>query len=41
MGCHLSEWAESGHALHRAVAVAETGTARQEMLRVLRKVDIH
>lgn len=41
MGYHLSEWAESGHALHRAVAVAETGIAQQEMLTVLRKVDIH
>lgn len=28
----LSEWAESGHALHRVVAMAEIGTALQEML---------
>lgn len=41
-GYHLSEWAESGHALHRVVAVAEIGTAPQEMLMGLRKVgDTH
>ena len=34
---HLSGWAESGCAQHRAVAVAETGTALQEMPKVLRK----
>lgn len=34
---HLSEWAESGCARHRAVAVAETGTVLQETLKVLRK----
>ena len=33
VGRTLSEWAESGHALHRVVAVAETGTALQEMLK--------
>lgn len=38
MGCyHLSEWAESGRARHRAVAVAEIGTALQGMLKELRK----
>lgn len=38
-GYHLSGWAESGRALHRAVAVAEIGTAPQEMLMELKKVD--
>lgn len=37
LGCHLSEWAESGHALRRVVAAAGIGTALQEMQTVLRK----
>lgn len=38
---HLSGWAESGCARHRAVAVAEIGTALQETRKVLRKAGDH
>lgn len=43
MGCshHLSGWAESGCARHRAVAVAETSTALQETRKALRKAGGH
>ena len=34
---HLSGWAESGCARHRAEAAAETGTVLQEMRKVLRR----